>query len=76
VSALIDRAPDFAGADKAVGRRHLRIGGIDIADFAQAQSVMGEVVSKFSGIDVLVNIAADFGGKPSPTAPLGPGLAV
>jgi NAD(P)-dependent dehydrogenase (short-subunit alcohol dehydrogenase family) len=58
--ALIDRAPDFTGDKQLLQKGHLFIGGVDIADFARAQSVMREVVAKFGGIDVLVNIAGGF----------------
>lgn len=38
----------------------LDIGGVDLTDFAAAQSAVGKVVEAFGGVDVLVNIAGGF----------------
>jgi NAD(P)-dependent dehydrogenase (short-subunit alcohol dehydrogenase family) len=58
--ALVDRAADARGLDKRLGAPHFFVGDVDLTDFAQAQRVMDTVVSRFGGIDVLVNIAGGF----------------
>jgi NAD(P)-dependent dehydrogenase (short-subunit alcohol dehydrogenase family) len=57
--ALIDYVPD-SGAGLAASDMVLRIGGIDLADAAQAKGAMEKIAQRFGGIDVLLNIAGGF----------------
>jgi NAD(P)-dependent dehydrogenase (short-subunit alcohol dehydrogenase family) len=58
--ALIDRAVDSKDLLKTLGARDSFIGGIDVADPAQAQSAMEAAAARLGGIDVLVNVAGGF----------------
>jgi NAD(P)-dependent dehydrogenase (short-subunit alcohol dehydrogenase family) len=58
--ALIDRAVDSKDLLKTLGARDSFIGGIDLADPAQAQSAMEAAAARLGGIDVLVNVAGGF----------------
>lgn len=58
--ALIDRSADAKGLDKRFGAPHFFVGGVDLADFIQAQRAMDSVASRFGGVDVIVNIAGGF----------------
>jgi NAD(P)-dependent dehydrogenase (short-subunit alcohol dehydrogenase family) len=68
--ALLDRAKDAKELLGAVGPQHTFIGGVDLADPAQARAALDAAAAKLGGIDVLVNIAGAFrwetlaGGKP------------
>lgn len=53
--ALIDFAKDGPAPDGA-----LKLGGVDLADAAQADAAMSEVVGTFGGVDALLNIAGGF----------------
>jgi NAD(P)-dependent dehydrogenase (short-subunit alcohol dehydrogenase family) len=58
--ALIDRVMDSKDLVKTFGAPHFFMGGIDLADPVQAQSVMNTVAARLGSIDVLVNIAGGF----------------
>jgi NAD(P)-dependent dehydrogenase (short-subunit alcohol dehydrogenase family) len=58
--ALIDRAADSKGLFADLNAPPLFLGGVDLADPAQAKRAMDAAVAKLGGIDVLVNIAGAF----------------
>jgi NAD(P)-dependent dehydrogenase (short-subunit alcohol dehydrogenase family) len=58
--ALVDRATDAKGIDTKLGPPHFFLGGVDLADGAEAERAISTVVSRLGGIDVLVNVAGGF----------------
>jgi len=53
--ALIDFAKDGPAPDGA-----LKLGGVDLADAAQADAAFAKVAAEFGGVDALLNIAGGF----------------
>jgi NAD(P)-dependent dehydrogenase (short-subunit alcohol dehydrogenase family) len=65
---LVDRSPDRVRemfADLADSPLHLLVGGIDLADLASLDTLIGQALAKFGRIDALVNTVGGYrGGKP------------
>src|SRR5262245_8149808 len=57
---LIDRIPDHKDLRTKFPAPHIFLGGVDLADPAQAKSAMDTAAAKLGGIDALVNIAGGF----------------
>jgi NAD(P)-dependent dehydrogenase (short-subunit alcohol dehydrogenase family) len=51
---------DFARASGDTDGDHLALGGVDLAEPAQADAAMAEVVARYGALDGLVNIAGGF----------------
>jgi NAD(P)-dependent dehydrogenase (short-subunit alcohol dehydrogenase family) len=58
--ALIDHAADPKDLVKTLGPPHFFLGGIDLANPAQAQSAIDTAAARLGSIDVLVNVAGGF----------------
>ena len=58
--ALIDRAAQAGDLFAALGPEHFFMGGVDLADPAQARRAMDSIAARSGGIDVLVNVAGAF----------------
>jgi NAD(P)-dependent dehydrogenase (short-subunit alcohol dehydrogenase family) len=58
--ALIDRVADSKELREKFGSPHVFVGGVDLADPAQAQSAMEKAATRLGSLDVLVNIAGGF----------------
>jgi NAD(P)-dependent dehydrogenase (short-subunit alcohol dehydrogenase family) len=53
-------AIDHGSTTPAASPRRLQVGGVDLADPAQADQAIAAVIKEFGGIDVLINIAGAF----------------
>ena len=59
IVAMLDMA-EVRSDQGAIGEGHLRLGGVDLSDFAAASRAMEEVRAKTGSLDALFNIAGGF----------------